>query len=80
MARPVNIPKRLKAWRKKYELTQVQAAQVIEKALGRKFPIGTYLTYESGRRVTRMNPDTREKILTVTSAPPQNGTEPVEAQ
>src|SRR5260370_20043834 len=47
-AERVNIPERLVNYRKRLELTQEEAA----KRLG--LPLGTYLTYEKGRRGKRM--------------------------
>lgn len=53
----VNIPQRLVNHRKRLGLTQEQAA----KSLG--IPLGTYLTYEQGRRGRRMNDKTYKHII-----------------
>lgn len=53
----VNIPERLVNHRKRLGLTQEQAA----KGLG--IPLGTYLTYEQGRRGRRMNAKTYKHII-----------------
>jgi DNA-binding transcriptional regulator YiaG len=56
-AERVNIPERLVNYRERLDLTQERAAR----KLG--MPLGTYLTYEQGRRVRQMNEKTYKHII-----------------
>jgi transcriptional regulator with XRE-family HTH domain len=64
MVKPVDIPTRLKRWRKHEQITQKEAAGRLS------IPVGTYINYEQGHR--KPESAARNYLIEKTDIPTKN--------